>query len=374
MNAVRGVSYGTSIPTDLLHHQPGNSMSRLAYGQPPVGLYAQNQPLPAGQSKSGISSRSGTLCSLPEPGFWRLPQQSQDREPSRAEELPVGLPPAFLGASGAGWGGAVAPGLFRSEAPSKDRVLLLLAGGPRLDTSYRPVRMPIGKLVPSRLPYAGVLPTGMGMLGMDPSYKSAVYRQQPPPPPVPGGQLLRQQLQAKLVSSRGGGTAEYGSPERGPPARHPSACRWLSYWGGPPALPEGSSLGSVVPLLGQHGPKSLGRAFVPRRKSLRAGEGPCPPAGHWLCPSCPCHVSLLPPQQGQGILGQPPVRQMPPAPAYGTGQPAQVSPPLPSRKLLARGFWGGQLGRKLQPSAGGAEPRLCSAGAPETGSLSGGSG
>lgn len=102
-------------------------------------------------------------------------------------------------------------------------MLLLLAGGPRLDTSYRPVRMPIGKLVPNRLPYAGVLPAGMGMLGMDPSYKSAVYRQQQPPPPVPGGQLLRQQLQAKLVSSQGGGL-QSGSPERGSPARLPSAC------------------------------------------------------------------------------------------------------------------------------------------------------
>lgn len=71
------------------------------------------------------------------------------------------------------------------------------AGGPRLDTSYRPVRMPISKLVPSRPPYTGVMPAGMGsMMGMDPAYKAAVYRQQPP---VPQGQLLRQQLQAKLV-------------------------------------------------------------------------------------------------------------------------------------------------------------------------------
>lgn len=106
-------------------------------------------------------------------------------------------------------------GLFRLEAPSKDQVLLLLAGGPRLDTSYRPVRMPIGKLVPNRLPYAGVLPTGMGMLGMDPSYKSAVYRQQPPPPPVPGGQLLRQQLQAKLVSPQEGGLQSTDRPRKG---------------------------------------------------------------------------------------------------------------------------------------------------------------
>lgn len=55
MNAGRGVSYGAGIPADLLHHQPGNAMSRLAYGQPPVGLYAQNQPLPAGQSKADVS-------------------------------------------------------------------------------------------------------------------------------------------------------------------------------------------------------------------------------------------------------------------------------------------------------------------------------
>ncbi|KAI1234746.1 hypothetical protein IHE44_0003123 [Lamprotornis superbus] len=112
----RGVSYGVGMPTDLLHHQSGSTMSRLAYGQSPVGLYAQNQPLPA--------------------------------------------------------------------------------GGPRLDTSYRPVRMPLGKLVQSRPPYSGVLPPGMGsMMGIDPSYKPAVYRQQPP---VSQGQILRQQLQAKL--------------------------------------------------------------------------------------------------------------------------------------------------------------------------------
>uniref|UniRef100_A0A452H3B1 Mediator complex subunit Med12 domain-containing protein n=1 Tax=Gopherus agassizii TaxID=38772 RepID=A0A452H3B1_9SAUR len=72
-----------------------------------------------------------------------------------------------------------------------------IAGGPRLDTSYRPVRVPLGKLVQSRPSYSGVLPSGMsGMMGIDPSYKPAVYRQQPP---VSQGQLLRQQLQAKLV-------------------------------------------------------------------------------------------------------------------------------------------------------------------------------
>uniref|UniRef100_A0A8C3STX6 Mediator complex subunit 12 n=1 Tax=Chelydra serpentina TaxID=8475 RepID=A0A8C3STX6_CHESE len=61
----------------------------------------------------------------------------------------------------------------------------------------RPVRMPLGKLVQSRPSYSGVLPSGMsGMMGIEPSYKPAVYRQQPP---VSQGQLLRQQLQAKLV-------------------------------------------------------------------------------------------------------------------------------------------------------------------------------
>uniref|UniRef100_A0A674KHK9 Mediator complex subunit 12 n=1 Tax=Terrapene triunguis TaxID=2587831 RepID=A0A674KHK9_9SAUR len=124
----RGVSYGVGMPADLMHHQAGNSMSRLAYGQSPVGLYAQNQPLPA--------------------------------------------------------------------------------GGPRLDTSYRPVRVPLGKLVQSRPSYSGVLPSGMsGMMGIDPSYKPAVYRQQPP---VSQGQLLRQQLQAKL------GQGMLGQP----PVRH----------------------------------------------------------------------------------------------------------------------------------------------------------
>uniref|UniRef100_A0A8D2IYW1 Mediator complex subunit 12 n=1 Tax=Varanus komodoensis TaxID=61221 RepID=A0A8D2IYW1_VARKO len=141
----RGVSYGAGMPTDLLHHQAGNSMSRLAYGQSSVGLYAQNQPLPA--------------------------------------------------------------------------------GGPRLDTSYRPVRMPIGKLVPSRPPYTGVLPAGMGsMIGMDPSYKTAVYRQQPP---IPQGQLLRQQLQAKLQ-----GQGMLGQPPVRQMAPNPA-------YGGPLCSPQG---------------------------------------------------------------------------------------------------------------------------------------
>uniref|UniRef100_A0A8C9L7X1 Mediator complex subunit 12 n=1 Tax=Pavo cristatus TaxID=9049 RepID=A0A8C9L7X1_PAVCR len=85
----------------------------------------------------------------------------------------------------------------KSEHVAIQSVPVPLTGGPRLDTSYRPVRMPLGKLVQSRPPYSGVLPSGMGsMMGIDPSYKPAVYRQQPP---VSQGQILRQQLQAKLV-------------------------------------------------------------------------------------------------------------------------------------------------------------------------------
>ncbi|KAH0630773.1 hypothetical protein JD844_003966 [Phrynosoma platyrhinos] len=164
----RGGSYGGGMPGDLLHHQTANSMSRLAYS--PVGLYAQNQPLPA--------------------------------------------------------------------------------GGPRLDTSYRPVRMPqIGKLVPSRPPYTGVLPTSMGsMMGIDPSYKSTVYRQQQPP--VPQGQLLRQQLQAKLQGQGMMGqppvrqmapAPPYGAvqPSQLPPSTPPLASHWLSTLGCRSFPPQG---------------------------------------------------------------------------------------------------------------------------------------
>ncbi|KAM5146559.1 mediator of RNA polymerase II transcription subunit 12-like [Mantella aurantiaca] len=66
-------------------------------------------------------------------------------------------------------------------------------GGPRLDT-YRPPRMNMVKVVPTRPPYGGV-PPGVGGM-MDP-YKSIMYR---PQPPIPQGQLLRQHLQAKLFA------------------------------------------------------------------------------------------------------------------------------------------------------------------------------
>lgn len=74
---------------------------------------------------------------------------------------------------------------------------------------YRPVRLPMQKL-PARPPYPGVLPTTMsGVMGLEPSYKTSVYRQQQPA--VPQGQRLRQQLQAKIVR---------GAVGRAPRERH----------------------------------------------------------------------------------------------------------------------------------------------------------
>lgn len=63
----RGVSYGVGMPTELLHHQAGSTMSRLAYGQSPVGLYAQNQPLPAGRcaGKGCVLHLCGNLLQEP---------------------------------------------------------------------------------------------------------------------------------------------------------------------------------------------------------------------------------------------------------------------------------------------------------------------
>lgn len=76
-----------------------------------------------------------------------------------------------------------------------------LPGGPRLDTTYRPSRtISMGKLMPNRPPYPGMMPgmpgTMTGMMGLDQQqYKMGPYKQ----PPMAQGQMLRQQLQAKLV-------------------------------------------------------------------------------------------------------------------------------------------------------------------------------
>lgn len=232
MSSGRGVSYPGGMATELLHHPAGNSMARLAYGQSPVGLYAQNQPLPAGE--------------------WAA-QQGAPPQP----------PPL--------------PGACREALPLP---LSVSAGGPRLDTSYRPQRMPNSKLIPSRPPYTGVLPTGMGgMMGMDPSYKAAVYRQQPP---VPQGQLLRQQLQAKLVRTRLGVAGSFLSS--------PALLRGL---GGQMQPFQGRSL-CLTPNLSAAIPAGPGDA----------GAAPCAPDG-----SCPGlrHCAALPGELDGARLWAPPL-------------------------------------------------------------------
>lgn len=74
-------------------------------------------------------------------------------------------------------------------------------GGPGLDTPYRPARNPpMNKMMPTRPNYPGMMP-GMqgnmsGMMGLDKQYPMG-YK---PQPTIPQGQILRQQLQVRLVS------------------------------------------------------------------------------------------------------------------------------------------------------------------------------
>lgn len=70
-----------------------------------------------------------------------------------------------------------------------------------MDTPYRPARNPqIGKMMPTRPSYPGMMPGmqgGMpGMMGMDKQYPMG-YK---PQPNIPQGQILRKQLQVRLVS------------------------------------------------------------------------------------------------------------------------------------------------------------------------------
>lgn len=48
--AAGGATYGPSMPPELMQ----NPYGRLAYGQPTMNMYTQNQPLPPGQSGSGF--------------------------------------------------------------------------------------------------------------------------------------------------------------------------------------------------------------------------------------------------------------------------------------------------------------------------------
>lgn len=80
-------------------------------------------------------------------------------------------------------------------------VVCFSTGGPGLEPPYRPARNPqMNKMMPTRPSYPGMMP-GMqgsmpGMMGMDKQYPMG-YK---PQPAMPQGQILRQQLQVRLVS------------------------------------------------------------------------------------------------------------------------------------------------------------------------------
>ena len=44
-----GVPYGPGMQPDLMMGQQNHPYARMGYGQQPIGIYAQNQPLPPGQ-------------------------------------------------------------------------------------------------------------------------------------------------------------------------------------------------------------------------------------------------------------------------------------------------------------------------------------
>lgn len=71
MGPGRSGPYGVTVPPDLLHHANPGSISHLSYRQGSIGLYTQNQPLPAGEGQPlgmagspGLSSHLGDV-SLP---------------------------------------------------------------------------------------------------------------------------------------------------------------------------------------------------------------------------------------------------------------------------------------------------------------------
>lgn len=80
-------------------------------------------------------------------------------------------------------------------------VICFSTGGPGLEPPYRPTRNPqMNKMMPTRPSYPGMMP-GMqgnmpGMMGLDKQYPMG-YK---PQPSMPQGQILRQQLQVRLVS------------------------------------------------------------------------------------------------------------------------------------------------------------------------------
>lgn len=154
-----------------------------------------------------------------------------------------------------------------------------------------------------------------------------------------------------------------GCPRKG----LPSACRCLSYWGSLQLFQNGEEeqAGLYGSAFWSARPKVIWESICTQKEKSRSWRGSIPP----LQLPVPC-LSLASPAKS-GDLGA--ATSAPDASysslwnrAASTGEP---SAPF-QETLLARGFWGGPLGGKLQSSAGGPEPGLCSLGAPETGRLS----
>lgn len=74
-------------------------------------------------------------------------------------------------------------------------------GGPGLEPPYKPPRnQQMNKMIPTRPSYPGMMPNMQGsmpgMIGLEKQYPMG-YK---PQPTMPQGQILRQQLQVRLVS------------------------------------------------------------------------------------------------------------------------------------------------------------------------------
>lgn len=66
MGPGRSGPYGVTVPPDLLHHANPGSISHLSYRQGSMGLYTQNQPLPAGEHQP----QGGGRCWNSSEGLW----------------------------------------------------------------------------------------------------------------------------------------------------------------------------------------------------------------------------------------------------------------------------------------------------------------
>ena len=102
MGPGRSGPYGVTVPPDLLHHANPSSISHLSYRQSSIGLYTQNQPLPAGgyqplsqplphpctvPSHPSITSQKGSRTSRALMGrlrvCWGSEAESQEKEIKR---------------------------------------------------------------------------------------------------------------------------------------------------------------------------------------------------------------------------------------------------------------------------------------------------